>query len=357
MVKAAAIYPPFTVFEGRLMTDFNTIADDPRWLVHGYDPAARAFTFVRVERARLSAPAFLADLAGEPGVETRRAPIDDIARAELAQAPLHFIFHTAFCRSTLLVRALEHKGIATGLSEPGIIARLGGAGPEPLTQALRLLARPWGTRTSDGTAEPVIVKPTNHANALIAQMLDARPAARAVLMSNSLPAFLSAVIRKGLLGRRWGRQLYLEVMSYAGMDFGMDAREQFAMTDLQAAALAWFLNQRYFAALAARYGERVRLLDGDALAQAPAATLCAVGGFFSLDIDEARAGQIVAGPVFGADAKTGVDYAEKAARDAQSTRSAVVEEEIAKVGEWIEMIARQAGLRLPLGTTLPGVAG
>ena len=73
-------------------------------------------------------------------------------------------------------------------------------------------------------------------------------------MTNPLPAFLAAVVRKGMMGRRWGRQLYLELMSYAGMDLGMDGREQYLMTDLQATALAWFLNQRFLALLASNLG-------------------------------------------------------------------------------------------------------
>ena len=111
----------------------------------------------------------------------------------------------------------------------------------------------------------MVVKPTNHANALIPAILTALPQARAVLMTNPLPSFLAAVIRKGMMGRRWGRLLHLEMQSYAGMELGMDGREQFAMTDLQAAALAWFLAQRWFALQQQRFGERLAVLDGGTL--------------------------------------------------------------------------------------------
>ncbi len=333
------------------MSDFPTntaeILADARWLPHGFDAAQNAISFIRIERSRLAETAFLADAVPVAGVQPVAVPIGAIMRvSDIPSAPMHFIFHTAFCRSTLLARALEQPGVSAGLSEPGILARIGGAGPDVLPAVSRLLARPWGA------GETNFVKPSNHTNALIPALMEANPASNAVLMTNPLPSFLAAIIRKGMMGRRWARQLYLEVMAYAGMDIGMDAREQFAMTDLQAAGLAWFLNQRFFDALARKYPGRMRVLDGDAFGREPAAVLAAVGAFTGAAIDAERAAAIASGPVFTADAKTGEDYAAKSARDAAATQSAVVEDEIAKVGEWIGMIAGQVGVEVPVRGTL-----
>lgn len=326
------------------------LAADPHWLPHAFDPARQTVTCMKLPRARLAGTAFLADIARESGYGSAEVPLAALAAAAPApDAPVIFIFHTAFCRSTLLVRALEQPGISTGLSEPGIIASLAGAGQAgqaALAPVAALLARPWGQ------GEAVFVKPTNHANMLAPALMRALPQARALLMSNPLPSFLDAVIRKGMMGRRWGRQLYLELMGYAGMDLGMDGREQFLMTDLQATALAWFLNQRFLAAMVQNFGARVRVLDGDAFGRDPAATLAAVYGFAGHGVTPEQIAAIAAGPVFARDAKTGEDYAAKAARDAAATRSSVTADEIAKVGEWVGMIARQAGLSVPLAQTL-----
>ncbi len=332
-------------------TDMHTdILQDARWIPHGFDAQADTLQFIQIDRSRLAQSAFLADAKPAAGTQPVSISMEQIAQITAASpvpsAPLHFIFHTAFCRSTLLARALEQPGLCAALSEPGILARIGGAGPHVLPAVTRLLARPWG----DG--EAVFVKPTNHANALIPALMEANPDARALLMTNPLPSFLAAVIRKGMLGRRWARQLYLEVMSYAGMDLGMDAREQFAMTDLQAAGLAWFLNQRFLDALSRKYAGRVRVLDGDDFGREPAKVLEAAGSFTQISLDAARAARIASGPVFTADAKTGEDYAAKSARDAAAIQSAVTDDEIAKVGEWITMIADQAGLKVPLRQTL-----
>jgi len=328
----------------------HALRADPHWLPHAFDPARQALTFAKLPRARLAAPAFLADIAHEQGHDMLAVPLAALGPLALAaDTPVTFIFHTAFCRSTLLVRALEAPGISTGLSEPGIIASLAGAGAAgqgALAPVAALLARPWGA------GEAVFIKPTNHANRLAPGLMRALPQARALLMTNPLPSFLAAVVRKGMMGRRWGRQLYLELMTYAGMDVGLDAREQFLMTDLQATALAWFLNQRFLAALADTFGARVRVLDGDAFGRDPAGTLAAVYAFAGQTVSPERIAAIADGPVFAADAKTGEDYAAKTARDAAATGSAITEDEIAKVGEWIGLIARQAGLAVPLAQTL-----
>ncbi len=333
------------------MSDNLKILGDARWIPHGFDAGSNSdsgmITFIRIDRDRLAEPAFLADADASSGTQPVAIPIEQIAAANIPQVPLNYIFHTAFCRSTLLTRALENPGLSAGLSEPGIFAKIGNANPEVISQVSRLVARPWDV-CEKGDDKVVFVKPTNHANALIPALMQAKPDARAILMTNPLPSFLTAVLRKGMMGRRWARMLYLEVMGYAGMDLGMQAKEQFAMTDLQAAGLAWFLNQRYFDALQRKYGDRVRVLDGDVFGADPAKILECIGKFANVPIDATRAMDIASGPVFTMDAKTGEDFAVKSTRDAAATQSAVVEDEIAKIGEWIGMIADQAGLTIPV---------
>jgi hypothetical protein len=369
--------------------DVAALLADPEWLPHRIDPAAGVLQFLRIPRGELSAPQFLADRTPATAADEMVMPLDRLsalapatgppapgppapglpapglpAPGLPAPGPLHFLFHTAFCRSTLLVRALDMPGVATGLSEPGILVSLtnmGDAGRPLVKPMLDLLSRPHrsgeggaGAGAGAGAAEAaVVVKPTNHANRLIPALLDARPDARAVLMTNPLPAFLAAVVRKGMMGRRWGRQLYLEMMGYAGMDLGMDGREQFAMTDLQAAGLAWFLNQRYFAMLLDRYPGRLRTLDGDVFDARRADTLAALAQLFDLPLEAAQVAAIVDGPVFASHAKRGGEFAATQAQDAARSQSPLVEEEIAQVGQWVAMIADQAGLAVPVTQRAP----
>ncbi len=302
--------------------------------------------FLRLAREQLDGPTFLADRTPGSADHEASVPLGDVLGMAPATGPLHFIFHTAFCRSTLLVRALDLPGISAGLSEPGIIGSLAGAGRQgaPLVKpVLDLLSRRHGDERA------VIVKPTNHANMLIPALLDARPDARGVLMTSALDPFLLSVAKRGMMGRRWGRQLYFELMGYAGVDLGMDGPEQFAMTDLQAAGLAWFLNRRYFSMLRDRYGERLIWLDGDRFDAARAATLLTVSRHFALDLTPERADAVASGDLFSSHAKLGGDFDARRKSETERAASRVTEEEIAQVGEWIGLIARQAGVDLTLG--------
>lgn len=328
------------------MTDIAKIERDPRWLPHALDLSGKRMQFVKVPRETLSQPPFLADFAPPTAQNEVWLSFAEVEAMEPETGPLHFIFHTAFCRSTLLVRALEIEGTSAGLAEPGIIARLAGAGEAArslVKPVCDLLSRPWGE------GEAVFVKPTNHANTLIPALLAARPEASAVLMTNDLAPFLRSVARRGLMGRRWGRQLYLELMGYAGMDLGMDAREQFSMTDLQAASVGWFLSQRWFARLASGpEGQRLRVLDGDRFDADREKTLAAVFGLAGLSVSGATIAAVTAGPRFASHAKLGGSFADA---EGEGT-SAIVAEEIEQMRQWTGMIAQQAGLQVPLRQTL-----
>ena len=332
------------------MTDPRTIEADPAWLPHRIDAGYRRVEFLRIPRAQLSSAQFLADRTPASPADRATLSFEDVLAMRPRTGPLHFIFHTAFCRSTLLARALDIPGISVGLSEPGIIGSLvqaGDAGARLMRPLLDLLSRPHAE------GEIVFVKPTNHANCLIPALLAARPDAKAVLMTNGLAPFLAAIVRRGMLGRRWGRQLLLELQSYAGMDFGMDARESFAMTDLQAAALAWFLNQRWFALQLAQQpanpaAPRLHTLDGDHFAAHPARTLRAVLALAGTDLPEALAEAAATSPLFATHAKLGGDFAGQQAQAAARTASPVVDEEIAQVAQWIDLIAQQGGMEVPV---------
>ena len=329
------------------MTDAATIAADPQWIPHALDMEDGRMQFLRTSRERLSATGFLGDLTPEEADGEAWLPFSQLDAMQIAAGPLHFIFHTAFCRSTLLARAMNIEGVSIGMTEPRILTQLAGAGDiggSLVKPVCNLLSRPWAT------GEAVFVKPTNHANMLIPALLSARPDAKAVLMTNPLESFLRSLDKRALMGRRWGRQLYLEVMGYAGIDLGMDGREQFSMTDLQAAGLAWFLSQRLIGGMmGSNDAARLCVLDGDRFDADRAATLLAVAQFTSLDLAEDTAQEIANGPLFARHSKLGGEFSEAADKPAVS---ASFQQEVEQVEQWIKMIAQQAGVTVPAAQTL-----
>ncbi|WP_156680544.1 hypothetical protein [Sphingomonas profundi] len=330
------------------------IVRDPAWLAHRYDPPADAVHFRYVPRVTHRAATFLTDEhlpAGDPVV----LPLADSIAAMPPPAPVHFLFHSAFCLSTLLARAFDVEGLATGVPEPVILNDLVGwkrRGADPrgvargLDGAMALLARPFAA------GEAVIVKPSNIVNPLALAMLAMRPQAKALLLHAPLRTFLGSVARKGMWGRLWVRELFVGQLQDGIVDLGFAADRYLEQTDLQIAALGWLAQQALFARLVERVGPaRVRTLDSDRLLAAPRDAVAALARLFGLACD---AGAIIAGPAFTRHSKTGASFGQDARAEERRTGEQPHADEIEKVAIWAEAVAAGAGVPLRLPAPLLG---
>lgn len=319
----------------------DEVESNPEWIPHALNLKTRTVDFLRVPEERYSATGFLFEYASSDPADCISMSFEQVSEIEVEALPLHFIFHTAFCRSTLLARALNIRGISIGMSEPGIIADLSAAGPSArhlIAPVVRLLAR-----KRDGV-KTVFIKPTNHANRLIPDLMNEVPEAHAILMSNPVTPFLKSVRKRGLMGHRWGRGLYMEMQGYSPLDFGMPPNEVFAMTDLQVAGAAWLLNQHYFTRLLSTdLASRLRTLDGDYFNAQRGKTIAAVLEFCGIAGHDAAA--LEDNEVFSRHSKLGGAVAE---HDADASTQV----EIAQVSHWLDLIGNQIGLSLPVGQTL-----
>lgn len=328
---------------------FADIVRDPQWFPYRFDEAIDAFRFRRLARRDHAGATFLTDEYLGPGIMVA------VPRAEAAittpPAPMHFIFHSAFCCSTLLVRAFDQPGVAIGLKEPMLFNdlagwQLRGASGPPLAAALgtglALLARPFAP------GEAVIVKPSNIANALIAGTLQLLPQSRALLLHAPLRVYLGSIVRKGLDGRLWVRDLLIKQLRQGLHGFGFDADDYLGQSDLQVAAMGWLAQQALFARLAVRHPGRLRSIDSDRLMAQPAAAMAALGAHFELDLDVA---DIVAGPAFTRHSKSGSAF-DTAARTAEQASEAAHADEIDKVLVWAEAVAGTQGVPMVLPSQL-----
>ncbi len=321
---------------------------DPDWLPHTYDPDGSELTFVRVPRAEHDRLMFLSEehYMGKFAKHTERVANLAAEVPAAPTAPLHFIFHTAFCASTLLVRALDLPGRTTGLKEPDVLINLANrlvrsddqANRERLRLVLRLLSRPFEP------GESVIVKPTNFANRLLLPVLEELPDARAVLLFSDLPTLLRSLVKRGMWGRIWARRLYRSAGAWTSLDPGYDAGEIFELTDLQVAGLAWLMQIRHFDEAARRLPSRTMIIDSEDFLASPAETLRRAGGFFGLDIDAAEAEAIADGPVFSRHSKFAQrDYSVEAREAEHDAAIAAHGEEIGMVVKWVESVAAHCG--------------
>ncbi|WP_454797471.1 hypothetical protein [Novosphingobium lindaniclasticum] len=335
-----------------LSTDMQV--PEAAWLAHRYDPAQDSYQFRRIERSGRQQVPFLTD--EHLGVETspvviRRQALADWDRAAGCQP--HFIFHSAFCASTMLVQALDQPGIAAGLSEPVLLNdligwRRRGADPRQMGEVaadmLALMARPFvkGERT--------VIKPSNIVNPIIPALMNLAPDSRAVLLYAPLEPFLLSVVRKGLWCRIWCRQLAKGYLVDRYLDFGFSPEELFLQTDLQIAALGWLAQQRHFAQIAAQMPDRVATLDSEALTRRPVDSVAAVLRHYRLPVPDR---DVLAGqPALHRDSKSGDAFSAGQRQRDQDTARMAHRDEIGTVLEWASTITAAQNIPLELPNAL-----
>ena len=334
--------------------------NDPEWLAHRFVEGDDAFRFIRLPRGDHDAVPFLTD--EYLGARETAPDVPAVQCLDLpGNAPLHFIFHSAFCSSTMLVRAFDRPGLAMGLSEPVILNDLVGfrrRGAEPRAvaraadAATRLLGRPFAP------GEAVVVKPSNLVNPLALLLMMLRPQSRALFLYAPLETFLISVARKGIDCRLWVRELLEAFMRDDALDLPFTPEDYFRQTDLQVAAVGWLAQQQLFSRMAGRLGhERLRFLDSACLHADPVGTLTAVATHFGLALGAEAARDIVAGPVFSRHSKSGRPYtAEIRAQDYAVVRSAH-QDEIEKVVAWAGAVAKSAAISLDPDFAVMAAAG
>lgn len=332
-------------------TDRASIVCDAEWLPHTFDASGNNLVFARVpDSVRQSAP-FLDGEAIRP-LEKVALPIDTVERdaALTSAAPIHFLFHTAFCGSTLLVRALDETGAVAGLREPAVLLNVyhrfaeGREADETrrLDLALRLLRRPV-----DGRAV-VLAKPSCFVNPLIPRMMERVPEAKAILLHSDLRTFLLAVAKRGAQGRMWGRQVFANCRRTIPLQFGFNPEELLQQTDLQIAGLVWLMRRWLFDQVAAKLGPgRTMQLRSDQLFSNPASTVVETCGFLELNVPAKLARKLANGSVFEWHSK------EAGRRFGTGERSQELDKvraahgaEVEPTALWIEALAAQRGIKL-----------
>ena len=324
----------------------RSIADvvcDPLWLADRYDPEHDAIHFRRVDRDQHRAATFLTtEYLGESTdpVIIRRA--DAMAAAPIT-APLHFIFHSAYCCSTLLARAFDISGVAMGLKEPVILNDIVGwrqRGGDTqrvgavLETILTILSRPFGS------GEAVIVKPSNVCNGLAEAMMALRPDAHALLLYAPLELFLGSVARKGMWGRLWVRELMVKQLREGLIDLGLSDEDYLGLTDLQAAAVGWLAQQALFARMMTRFGaKRIATLDSESLLAAPRQAVGELSILFQLELNSEELRNIVAGSAFTRHSKFDESFNANTRMSDQREATAIHGKEIEMVVHWAEIIA------------------
>jgi hypothetical protein len=330
------------------MASPESVVANPEWLALRFDDARNQLHFVRVSREGHRQAVFLTEEYLADTDERQVVARDDIRPVGEDRAPLHFIFHSGFCCSTLLTRAFDLPGTAMGLKEPQILLditgyELRGAQESALDRAimemLHLLARPFEQ------GEAVIVKPSCLANGQAGRIMRLRPNAHALFLYAPPRVFLGSIARKGITGRLWARELFAGLQKTGLTELGYSQEELFRQTDLQIAGLTWLAQQIFFSRLARELGpNRLRMIDSETLLAHPEDTIRALGAHFGLNLSADEVATIMNGPAFREHSKFGTDFSASERERVRAEAEDLYADEIEKVAMWLEKVAEGLGI-------------
>lgn len=336
--------------------EIAAILADPDWMPHRLRKRGRLLQLVHLPRAEQRALAFLDHRFISDAAPRLELSVSDIPRAADAARSdkCHYIFHSAFCCSTLLSRALDVDGVATVFKEPRAIHDLACILPSadwPADQELALNVVLDLMQRSRRGGESTLIKPSNLANPLMERMLEVRPESKALLMYASLPAFLLSVVR----GRRlaWARQLAAFYRRH--MQFSTHEKQDLCLlTDLKVAAFLWLQQQAQFARVVRELPRgRVATLRADVFRARPAQAIEATAVLFGLQLSAKDAAQIASGPLFGSHSKRQGEVFDALARKREEAIAKLAYgHEIEDALAWATNLAADAAIPMDLSAPL-----
>lgn len=297
------------------MSDFDAFSPD--YFLDRIDLTKGCLEFAKIDRDSFRRAAFLDErlrLGDAPRFTVRLSDADAARRNYLAnnsERRINYIFHTSFCRSTLIARCLDMPGRYIALREPRVLMQLanykrtqsGHEASESNFKELLELALFYLT-FSGNDGERVTIKSTNSANNLIADILRCGSTAKTLLLYSDLQTFLLAIIRGGEVRRAFIRKVFRLIQHDSLRLQGRRDSDIFSLTDLQIAVLAWHLHIDQFLDILSRHSVAgIKTLDQSRFAESPVAVLGQLAAHFGYVLEQPAVQAIVSGPSFTRHAK------------------------------------------------------
>jgi hypothetical protein len=332
---------------------------DPHFFLFNLDLDKSSLQFIEIDEQALRGSPFhdrrISNFSSRRAVQANIRQIDAALQARGANRPkINYLFHTAFCCSTLISRSLDIPGVNLCLREPEILMTLANhrrmrhgvfadrrQGGALLASITRLLNK------SFAPDEQVLIKPTNAANNLLPDIVQAPTTGKVVLLYSNLERFLISIMRKGEACRAFARRLF-NVLSLDERPFDIPQRTLMEFTDLQIAAVVWHMQiTRYRQQITASPDAPLRTLNCDTFLERPREMLSRLVEFYGLAASAEQIEAIVTGPVFNRDSKNATRAYDRTLREAEYAET---KERHAQTLRWVMQWAQSVGLGG--GTTL-----
>jgi hypothetical protein len=283
--------------------------DDARWFPVGFDARSGEISFVATDRRSVAEQAFLDGRWNRDGLARRRESVKALlGKASQLRPRMNFIWHTGFCCSTLLAKALDHPARNLSLCEPQILVeiadakRAGAFAHNPSAARIpQVVFQFLGRSFSPGAG--VTVKPAPAANHLLPEAA-LHTAGKMLFLYSDCRSFLISIAKMSEDGRKYARRMFLAILADGNPQAQWPAGQLLKFSDLEIAALVWHMQiaqfRRDWPDVAA---SRAMSLDCDALLVSPLDTVSKVGAFFELELDGEHLADVVGGPLFRRNAK------------------------------------------------------
>lgn len=348
-------------------TDFYALATEPEYFLNSLNLDTREAGFLELDADSLRRSTFLDHRVQTSTGRAIHAPL--VLLMETVQAlkqstatpPINYIFHSAFCCSTLISRCMDIAGSCCAIREPFVLTQLANYKRQSdryhfadaewgglLDTALFLLAK------SRAQGEAVLIKPTNAANNLAADLLGHPHTGGVLLLYSSLERFLASILRKGEAGRNFVRLLFSVIRGDSPRTANLNPAALTALTDLQAAAFVWYLHMDAYLRLLAQFPRaNIRTLDCEVFLAQPEETLAKLGRLFAVNLGTSQLRELVNGPLLHRSSKNDAQDYDAAARD-NEYRQVLQQygEDIATVRRWSDGIRPEGPVELPLPAEL-----
>jgi len=186
-------------------------------------------------------------------VEKIEVPFQLLMESSLAKQDwsIDFIWHPAFCGSTLIARALSATKESLSIREPNVLMQLAmfkrdnpsfcinnSYWDSMLSLSIKLLARPFFPD------QKIVLKPSNTMNNLISDIIRVRPNAKHLLLYSLEQEFLISNLKKGPDYVVFCDTI-LNLLSKDSQQAAIKVQQQMPQTGLQKASLAWRLQLEY----------------------------------------------------------------------------------------------------------------
>lgn len=289
-----------------------------------------------------------------------RVYVEDAEALPDARVPVHFVFHVAFCGSTLVCRALDMEGKSLPYKEPKVLHQLafGMRAPDPPAhQAARidrlLRASNRLLRRTFSDTESAIVKPTDSSANLALDLLRLNPGARALLLYRPLRPFLSSIL-KAPDRRQYMRGMLSRAQADLQRHGELATVDPTALSDGCAAAYVWTALMYDFNAILEVRDHEIRTLDAELLLTHPEPVLASITRLFGIPMTDAAVANSVEHGVFRWESKyTTQPFDAEVYRIGEEGQRLSLTDEITEAVEWLSDLTRDRPIPRVLPRPLP----